>query len=134
MIKSAAIPLIVLLVSIVAVGQERAVSGFSIAMKNGSVLRGRTLSRDPSSGALSLTLTESASGTARSYAVIAMEDAESIRAGSSESDSIMIKLLGGSEIRCKEFGLNGELITVKIGTASKIDIRWDQIESISFAQ
>jgi hypothetical protein len=108
-------------------------SGFTITMKNGSVLKGRTLTRDASSGALSLTLTESAAGNARSYAVVAVDDAEAIKAGSSETESIRIKLTGGSEIKCREFGLNGNTITVKIGTASKIEIGWDQIESISFA-
>jgi len=79
-------------------------------------------------------MTESNSGAPKSYAIIAMDDADSIRASTSETDSIRIKLLGGSELRCKEFGLNGETVTVKLGTASRIEVRWDQIESITFAQ
>ena len=116
-----------------AAGAQSLQGGFEITLKNGSVLKGRTLSRDASSGALSLTLTETAAGNARSYAVVAMDDAEAIKAGSSDTESIRIKLAGGTELKCKEFGLNGDTITVKIGTASKIEVRWDQIESISFS-
>jgi hypothetical protein len=114
--------------------QETAATGFVISLKNGSTIRGHKLARDESSGKLRLTMTEANSGAPKSYAIIDMDDADSIRASASETDSIRIKLLGGSELRCKEFGLNGETVTVKLGTASRIEVRWDQIESITFAQ
>ena len=116
------------------VAQDTATTGFVISLKNGSTIRGRQLSRDESTGNLRLTMTESSAGSPKSYAIIAMDDAEAIRASTSETDSIRIKLIGGSELRCKEFGLNGDVITVKLGTASRIDVRWDQIESITFGQ
>jgi hypothetical protein len=78
-------------------------------------------------------MTETGSGAPRSFAMVAMEDAESIRASTSDTDSIRIKLIGGSELKCKEFGLSGDVVSVKLGTASRVDVRWDQIESISFA-
>ena len=62
-----------------------------------------------------------------------MDDAESIRASAADTDSIRIKLIGGSELKCKEFGLSGEVVSVKLGSASRVDVRWDQIESITFA-
>jgi hypothetical protein len=107
-------------------------AGFVILLKNGSAVRGRTLTRDETSGRLRVAMTETSSGEAKSYAVIAMDDAESIRASSSETESIRIKLLGGSELKCKEFSLNGETVTIKLGTASRIEVRWQEIASISF--
>ena len=123
-----------LLLAATVAAQDSGATGFVISLKNGSTIRGRQLSRDESSGKLRLTMTESNSGAPKSYAIIAMDDADSIRASASETDSIRIKLLGGSELRCKEFGLNGETVTVKLGTASRIEVRWDQIDSITFAQ
>lgn len=123
------------ILSTLALAQETSQSGFVIALKNGSSVRGRTLARDETTGTLRLTMTESSEGSPKSYAVIAMDDAESIRASSTaETESIVIKLLGGSEIRCKEFGLNGDTVSIKLGTASRVDVLWSQIESISFKQ
>ncbi|MBI3651545.1 MAG: hypothetical protein HY231_11060 [Acidobacteria bacterium] len=119
-----------LLTSMTAAQNEPA--GFVILLKNGSAVRGRTLVRDEASGRLRVAMTETSSGEAKSYAVIAMEDAESIRASSSDSESIRIKLLGGSEVKCKEFSLNGDTVTIKLGTASHLEVRWDEIASISF--
>jgi hypothetical protein len=107
-------------------------TGFVILLKNGSAVRGRTLIRDEASGRLRVAMTETSAGEAKSYAVIAMDDAESIRASSSESESIRIKLSGGSELKCKEFSLNGATVTIKLGTASHIEVRWEEITSISF--
>jgi hypothetical protein len=107
-------------------------TGFVILLKNGSAVRGRTLIRDEASGRLRVAMTETPGGEAKSYAVIAMEDAESIRASSSDSESIRIKLSGGSELKCKEFSLNGATVTIKLGTASHIEVRWEEITSISF--
>lgn len=114
------------------VAQDVAQSGFVITLRNGSTLRGRTLSRDEATGRLRLAMSESGEAEARTYAVIAPEDAADIRSSSSESDSIRIRLKGGSEIRCKEFALNGDTVSLKLGTASRIEVRWDEIESISF--
>jgi hypothetical protein len=116
------------------VAQDATQSGFVITLRNGSTLRGRTLSRDEATGRLRLAMTESGAGEARTYAVVAPEDASDIRSSSSESDSIRIRLRGGSEIRCKEFVLNGETVSVKLGSASRVEVRWDEIESISFGQ
>jgi hypothetical protein len=121
---------ILLFASMVWAQEEQA--GFIILLKNGSAVRGRTLTRDEASGRLRVAMTETSSGEAKSYAVIAMEDAESIRASSSETESIRIKLAGGSELKCKEFILNGDTVTVKLGTASRIEVRWEDIASISF--
>ncbi len=130
--KTAILALMIsLIVAPAAVAQETQ-PGFVISLKNGSSIRGRTLARDESSGNLRLTMTESSSGAPKSYAVISMDDADAIRASTADSDSIVIKLQGGSELRCKEFGLNGDMVTIKLGTASKIEVRWDNIESISF--
>jgi len=107
--------------------------GFVISLKNGSTIRGRTLSRDESNGKLKLSMTESG-GEARSYAVIAPEDTAEIKSSAGEGDSIRIKLKGGSDLRCKEFSLNGDSVAVKLGSASKVEVRWIDIESISFAQ
>lgn len=109
-------------------------SGFVITLKNGSSVRGKTLTRDQASGTLRLTMTQDGSGQPKSYAMIAMDDADSIRASSSDTDSIQVKVHGGSVIRCKEFSLSPDTITLKIGTRSTINVPWDQIESISFAQ
>jgi hypothetical protein len=116
------------------IAQESGAAGFVITLKNGSTMRGRTLARDEASGKLRLTMTESSGGSPKSFAIVSMDDAEAIRASTTESDSIRIKLVGGSELRCKEFGLNGDNLIIKLGTASRIEVRWDQIESISFAQ
>ena len=121
---------VLLFASIVSAQQEQ--TGFIILLKNGSAVRGRTLVREEASGRLRVAMTETSSGEAKSYAVIAMDDAESIRASSSESESIRIKLAGGSELKCKEFALNGDTVTVKLGTASRIEVRWEDIASISF--
>lgn len=130
--KTAILTLMIsLIVAIAAVAQDTQ-PGFVISLKNGSSIRGRTLARDETSGNLRLTMTESSSGAPKSYAIISMDDAEAIRASTADSDSIVIKLQGGSELRCKEFGLNGDMVTVKLGTASKLEVRWDNIESISF--
>jgi len=110
-----------------AAAQDTAQSGFAISLKNGSNVRGRTLSRDETTGKLRLAMSEN------SYAVIAPEDTVSIQSPSGAADSISIKLKGGSELRCKEFALNGELVAVKLGTASRVEVRWTDIESISFA-
>jgi hypothetical protein len=110
------------------VGQDATPSGFVISLKNGSSIRGRVLARDEATGKLRLTMSEG------SYAVIAPEDTTAIQSSASASDSISIRLRGGSELRCKEFALNGEIVTVKLGTATKIEVRWNEIESISFAQ
>lgn len=115
-----------------AIGQEPSEPGFVITLKNGSSVRGRNLSRDEATGSLRLTMTQTAAGAAKSYAIIAMDDADSIRASSSETDSIIIRIRGGSEVRCKEFGLNGDTVTIKLGSASKVEVPWEQIESISF--
>jgi len=126
---------IVVLLVVVAtvVGQEGAQPGFVITLRNGSKVVGRTLARDEASGKLRLTMTESSSGEPKSYALIAMEDAESIRASSADTDSIRIRVKGGTELRCREFGLGPDKVTVKIGTQSRVDVPWNQIESISFA-
>jgi hypothetical protein len=116
-----------------AAAQETSQTGFIITLKNGSTIRSRTLVRDEATGKLHLTMTENSGGTPKSFAMVSMDDAESIRASASDSDSIRIKLIGGSELKCKEFGLSGEIVSVKLGTASRVDVRWDQIESISFA-
>lgn len=113
--------------------QDAGASGFVISLKNGSSIRGRTLTRDDVTGKLRLAMTE-AGGEAKSYAVIAPEDTTEIRSSASEGDSIRIKLKGGSDLRCKEFSLNGESVAVKLGAASKVEVRWIDIESISFSQ
>ena len=114
--------------------QDATTSGFVISLKNGSTIRGRTLSRDDVTGKLRLSMTEAVGGEAKSYAVIAPEDTTEIRSSASDSDSIRIKLKGGSDLRCKEFSLNGDSVAVKLGSASKVEVRWSDIESISFAQ
>jgi hypothetical protein len=126
-----AVMALVLAVQITA--QDAGGSGFVISLKNGSSIRGRTLSRDDATGKLRLTMTE-AGGEAKSYAVIAPEDTSEIRSSTSDADSIRIKLKGGSDLRCKEFALNGDSVAVKLGSASKVEVRWSDIESISFVQ
>ena len=113
--------------------QEAGSSGFVISLKNGSTIRGRTLSRDETTGKLRLAMTETG-GEANSYAVIAPEDTTEIRSSAGEGDSIRIRLKGGSDLRCKEFSLNGDSVAVKLGSATKVEVRWTDIESISFAQ
>jgi hypothetical protein len=115
------------------IAQNAGGSGFVITLKNGSTVRGRTLSRDETTGKLRLAMSEEA-GEARSYAVIAPEDTTEIRSSATDSDSIRIKLKGGSDLRCKEFALNGDAVAVKLGSASKVEVRWSDIESISFVQ
>lgn len=115
------------------IAQDTGGSGFVISLKNGSTMRGRTLSRDESTGKLRLAMTESG-GEARSYAVLAPEDTTEIRSSASDSDSIRIRLKGGSDLRCKEFALNGDAVAVKLGSASKVEVRWADIDSISFVQ
>ena len=114
--------------------QDTGQPGFVIKLKNGSTLRGRSLSRDDSNGALRLVMTESVDTGAKSYAVIAADDTAEITSSSSDSESIRIKLKGGSDLRCKEFSLNGDSVAVKLGSASKVEIKWSDIESISFSQ
>ena len=113
--------------------QDTGQPGFVITLKNGSTLRGRTLSRDEATGKLRLTMTEAA-GEAKSFAVIAADDTSEIRSSAGEGDSIRIRLKGGSDLRCKEFSLAGDSVAVKLGSASKVEIRWSDIESISFSQ
>lgn len=114
--------------------QDAGQPGFVIKLKNGSTLRGRTLSRDDSNGALRLVMTEASDSGPKSYAVIAADDTAEITSSSSDSESIRIKLKGGSDLRCKEFSLSGDSVAVKLGSASKVDIKWSDIESISFSQ
>lgn len=123
--------IILLLVATANFAQEGQ-AGFVILLKNGSSVRGRTLTRE-TSGQLRVSMTETSSGEPKSYAVIAMEDAESIQTSSSNSDSIRIKLAGGSELKCKEFKLNGETVTVKLGANSRVEVRWEDISSIAFS-
>jgi hypothetical protein len=117
-----------LLMTFEVAAQDSAQSGFVISLKNGSSVRGRQLTRDDATGKLRLAMTDS------SYAVIAPEDTSAIQSSASASDSISIKLKGGSELRCKEFALSGEVVTVKLGTATRVEVRWNEIDSISFAQ
>jgi hypothetical protein len=79
-------------------------------------------------------MTEASDATPKSYAVIAADDAAEISSSASEGESIRIKLKGGSDLRCKEFSLNGDSVAVKLGSASKVEILWSDIQSISFAQ
>jgi len=123
-----------LAISIPAAAQDTAQSGFVISLKNGSTIKGRTLSRDDQTGKLRLAMTETGAGEARSYAIISPEDASDIRSSASTTDSITINLKGGSQIRCKEFALSGDTVSVKLGSASRIEVLWSEIESISFAQ
>jgi hypothetical protein len=127
------ITVIALILAAPVAAQDAGASGFVISLKNGSTIRGRTLTRDDTTGKLRLAMTE-AGGEAKSYAVIAPEDTAEIRSSASEGDSIRIRLKGGSDLRCKEFSLSGDSIAVKLGSASKVEIRWSDIESISFAQ
>jgi hypothetical protein len=122
----------ILLAAAMAAAQDTAGAGFVITLKNGSSIRGRTLARDEASGKLRLIMTETDARAPKSYAMIAMEDADAIRASTTDTESIRIKVRGGSDLRCKEFGLAPDKVTVKIGTSSRIEIPWDQIESISF--
>lgn len=131
--KLTLITLLSLMLAAPIAAQDAGASGFVISLKNGSTIRGRTLSRDEASGKLRLAMSE-AGGEARSYAVIAPEDTSEIRSSASDSDSIRIRLKGGSDLRCKEFSLNGDAVSVKLGSATKIDVKWSDIESISFAQ
>lgn len=131
-IKTSIIAIALLMLAVSVCAQEPAQPGFIITLKNGSSLRGRTLGRDEASGKLRLTMTEATTGEPKSYALISMDDAETIRASNSDTDSIRIRLAGGSELKCREFSLSGDTIGVKLGTASRIEVRWDQIESISF--
>ncbi len=121
------------LLAAAATAAQESQAGFVISMKNGSSIRGRVLTRDEATGNLRLTMTETSGGEPKSYAVISMEDAEAIRPSNTDADSIRIKLRGGSELRCREFALNGNTINVKIGSASRVEVGWDQIELISFA-
>ena len=116
------------------IAQDTGQTGFVISLKNGSTIRGRTLTRDESSGTLRLAMTETGSGEAKSYAIISPDDTVDIRSSSSDSDSIRIKLKGGSELKCKEFILNGDAVAVKLGAASRVEVKWSDIESISFLQ
>jgi hypothetical protein len=123
-----------LILAVPIAAQDAGQPGFVIKLKNGSMLRGRTLSRDDANGALRLVMTESVDTGAKSYAVIAAEDTAEITSSSSDSESIRIKLKGGSDLRCKEFSLSGDSVAVKLGSASKVEIKWSDIESISFSQ
>jgi hypothetical protein len=123
-----------LILAVPIAAQDAGQPGFVIKLKNGSTLRGRTLSRDESNGALRLVMTEASDAAPKSYAVIAADDTAEISSSSSDSDSIRIKLKGGSDLRCKEFSLSGDSVAVKLGSASKVEIKWSDIESISFSQ
>src|SRR5215471_1279644 len=128
------VALITLVLAVPSLAQEGGEPGFVISLKNGSTIRGRTLSRDETTGKLRLSMTE-AGGEAKSYAVIAPDDTSEIRSSAAgENDSIRIRLKGGSDLRCKEFSLNGDSVAVKLGSASKVEVKWADIESISFAQ
>ena len=131
-IKIALLITLALMLAAPIAAQETGASGFVISLKNGSTIRGRTLSRDDTTGKLRLAMTE-AGGEAKSYAVIAPEDTSEIRSSASDSDSIRIRLKGGSDLRCKEFSLNGDSVAVKLGSATKVEVKWADIESISFA-
>lgn len=124
--------LMVLILTSLAIAQDAAQPGFVISLKNGSSIRGRTLTRDESSGTLRLAMTETGSGEAKSYAMISPDDAVDIRSSSSDTDSIRIRLKGGSELKCKEFVLSGDAVAVKLGSASRVEVKWSDIESISF--
>lgn len=124
----------ILILAGLAIAQDAGQAGFVISLKNGSTIRGRTLTRDESSGALRLAMTETGSGAAKSYAMISPDDAVDIRSSSSDTDSIRIRLKGGSELKCKEFVLTGDAIAVKLGSASRVEVKWSDIESISFTQ
>jgi hypothetical protein len=126
--------ILVIMIAVSIAAQDTGGSGFVITLKNGSTVRGRTLSRDETTGKLRLAMTEEAGGEAKSYAVIAPEDTTEIRSSATDSDSIRIRLKGGSDLRCKEFALNGDAVAVKLGSASKVEVRWSDIESISFVQ
>src|SRR5215472_14046560 len=121
MIAAAAISAV--LGAVIVLAQDSGQTGFVITLKNGSKVVGRTLARDEASGKLRLTMTESGSGEPRSYALIAMESAD--------TDSIRIRVKGGTELRCKEFGLGTDRVSVKVGAQSRVDVPWNQIESIS---
>lgn len=123
-----------LIIAVPIAAQDAGQPGFVIKLKNGSTLRGRTLSRDDSTGALRLVMTEASDAGPKSYAVIAADDTAEITSSSSDSESIRIKLKGGSDLRCKEFSLSGDSVAVKLGSASKVEIKWSDIESISFSQ
>src|ERR1051325_6064590 len=124
----------ILTLSLSVAAQDGAQSGFVISLKNGSTIKGRTLSRDEQTVKLRRAMTGAGAGEARSCAIISPEDASDIRSSSSETDSIRINLKGGSQIKCKEFALNGDTVTVKLGSASRIEVQWSEIESIRFAQ
>ena len=122
-----------LILTITSVAQDAGQSGFVISLKNGSTIRGRTLTRDDATGNLRLAMTETGAGDAKSYAIISPDDASEIRSSGSTTESITIKLRGGSQIKCKEFALNGDTVSAKLGSASRIEVQWNEIESISFA-
>jgi len=124
--------LMVLILASFGIAQDAAQAGFVISLKNGSTIRGRTLTRDESSGTLRLAMTETGSGEAKSYAMISPDDAVDIRSTSTDTDSIRIRLKGGSELKCKEFVLQGDAVAVKLGSASRVEVKWSDIESISF--
>ncbi|MEK6301456.1 MAG: hypothetical protein AABO41_12100 [Acidobacteriota bacterium] len=124
--------LMILILAGLAAAQDAAQTGFVISLKNGSTIRGRALTRDESSGSLRLAMTQTASGEAKSYAIISPDDAVDIRSSSSDTDSIRIKLKGGSELKCKEFVLQGDAVAVKLGSATRVEVKWSDIESISF--
>ena len=126
--------LMVLILASFGIAQDAGQAGFVISLKNGSSIRGRTLTRDESSGTLRLAMTETGSGEAKSYAMISPDDAVDIRSTSTETDSIRIRLKGGSELKCKEFVLQGDAVAVKLGSASRVEVKWSDIESISFTQ
>jgi hypothetical protein len=132
--KTVVSAILITMIAVPIAAQVAGGSGFVITLKNGSTVRGRTLSRDETTGKLRLAMTEEAGGEARSYAIIAPEDTTEIRSSATDSDSIRIKLKGGSDLRCKEFALNGDAVAVKLGSASKVEVRWSDIESISFVQ
>jgi len=123
-----------LILAVPVAAQEAGQPGFVIKLRNGSTLRGRTLSRDDSNGALRLVMTEAIDAVPKSYAVIAADDTTEITSSASDSESIRIKLKGGSDLRCKEFSLSGDSVAVKLGSASRVEIKWSDIESISFSQ
>src|SRR5260370_38460689 len=107
-----------ILLAATAVAQDSSSAGFVITLKNGSTIRARTLARDDASGKLRLIMTETDAKEPKSFALIAMEDADAIRASTADTESIRIKVRGGTGMRSKELGVGPDELTVAIGTPS----------------
>jgi len=63
--KTLVIITICLMLGVPILAQDTGAAGFIISLKNGSSVRGRTLSRDDATGKLRLAMTEDASGEAK---------------------------------------------------------------------